>query len=64
LQESGWKPYWFHKNNDTNTFEYVGGYWEAREQKAWEGCPNIFGAVMDIEVDADINSQLLRVESP
>lgn len=42
LQESGWKPRWFRKD-DNGSYHYVGGYWEAREQGNWDGCPNIFG---------------------
>ncbi|KAJ8764192.1 hypothetical protein K2173_005372 [Erythroxylum novogranatense] len=41
LQEYGWKPRWFQK--DGESFRYVGGYWEARKQRNWEGCPDIFG---------------------
>ncbi|KAI0499789.1 hypothetical protein KFK09_017997 [Dendrobium nobile] len=43
LQEDGWKPRWFRRENEQGTYRYVGGYWEAREQTRWEGCPNIFG---------------------
>ncbi|KAJ6807576.1 oxysterol-binding protein-related protein 2A-like isoform X1 [Iris pallida] len=43
LQENGWKPRWFCKDSKDGTFHYIGGYWEAREQKKWEGCPDIFG---------------------
>ncbi|XP_042059171.1 oxysterol-binding protein-related protein 1C-like isoform X1 [Salvia splendens] len=43
MQEQGWKPRWFAK--DSNSYRYVGGYWEAREQSNWEGCPDIFGQV-------------------
>ncbi|XWS38537.1 hypothetical protein CRYUN_Cryun19dG0139800 [Craigia yunnanensis] len=43
LQENGWKPRWFQRDGENGSFRYVGGYWEAREQRKWDGCPNIFG---------------------
>ncbi|XP_043716326.1 oxysterol-binding protein-related protein 2A-like [Telopea speciosissima] len=43
LQENGWKPRWFQKDSEDGPFRYVGGYWEAREQSKWDGCPQIFG---------------------
>lgn len=43
MQERGWKPQWFAKDKQTDTYRYVGGYWEAREQGNWEACPDIFG---------------------
>ncbi|KAJ4954215.1 hypothetical protein NE237_031047 [Protea cynaroides] len=43
LQENGWKPRWFQKDGEDGPFCYVGGYWEAKEQSKWEGCPQIFG---------------------
>ncbi|KAJ8767679.1 hypothetical protein K2173_018237 [Erythroxylum novogranatense] len=43
LQEHGWKPRWFQKESENGTFQYVGGYWEAREQRNWDGCLDIFG---------------------
>ncbi|KAF9685694.1 hypothetical protein SADUNF_Sadunf03G0080900 [Salix dunnii] len=43
LQEDGWKPRWFQKEGENGSFRYNGGYWEAREQGNWDGCPNIFG---------------------
>uniref|UniRef100_A0A6N2K451 PH domain-containing protein n=1 Tax=Salix viminalis TaxID=40686 RepID=A0A6N2K451_SALVM len=43
LQEDGWKPRWFQKEGENGSFRYSGGYWEAREQGNWDGCPNIFG---------------------
>ncbi|OVA06728.1 Oxysterol-binding protein [Macleaya cordata] len=42
LQENGWKPRWFKKDGENGPFRYVGGYWEAREQRQWDGCPDIF----------------------
>lgn len=45
MQESGWKPRWFVKDKATDTYQYVGGYWEARDKGNWEGCPDIFGQV-------------------
>ncbi|KAK4771373.1 hypothetical protein SAY87_031905 [Trapa incisa] len=43
LQESGWKPRWFQQDGENGPYRYMGGYWEAREQKVWDGCPDIFG---------------------
>ncbi|XP_024019607.1 oxysterol-binding protein-related protein 2A isoform X2 [Morus notabilis] len=43
LQENGWKPKWFERDGGNGPFRYVGGYWEAREQGKWDGCPDIFG---------------------
>ncbi|KAK8967438.1 Oxysterol-binding protein-related protein 1C [Platanthera guangdongensis] len=45
MQESGWKPRWFSKDEGRDTYRYVGGYWEAREKGQWDDCPNIFGQV-------------------
>ncbi|VVA91184.1 unnamed protein product [Arabis nemorensis] len=41
LQEKGWKPRWFEKDEEGN-YRYVGGYWEAREKKDWDGITDIF----------------------
>ncbi|XP_028786223.1 oxysterol-binding protein-related protein 1C-like [Neltuma alba] len=41
-QKKGWKPRWFGKAKGSNTYRYVGGYWEAREQGNWESCPRLF----------------------
>ncbi|VVB12060.1 unnamed protein product [Arabis nemorensis] len=43
LQESGWRPRWFDRQGDSETFKYAGGYWEARGQRNWDDCPDIFG---------------------
>ncbi|KAJ1296326.1 hypothetical protein BS78_01G291700 [Paspalum vaginatum] len=43
MQESGWKPRWFQRDNEHGTYRYVGGYWQAREQSTWVGCNDIFG---------------------
>ncbi|KAG8378318.1 hypothetical protein BUALT_Bualt08G0124900 [Buddleja alternifolia] len=43
MQERGWKPRWFAKDKGSDTYRYVGGYWEARERGEWESCPDIFG---------------------
>lgn len=43
LQENGWKPKWFEREGEDGPFRYMGGYWEARDQGKWDGCPNIFG---------------------
>ena len=52
MQEKGWKPRWFDKDKDSNTYRYVGGYWEARAAGNWESCPDIFGQLpTDTEID-------------
>ncbi|MBA0861586.1 hypothetical protein Goshw_029296 [Gossypium schwendimanii] len=51
LQESGWKPRWFRKDGN-GSYHYVGGYWEAREQANWDGCPDIFGEFNEETVDS------------
>ncbi|GAB2274142.1 Oxysterol-binding protein- protein 2A [Dionaea muscipula] len=43
LQENGWKPRWFQKDDQDGSYHYIGGYWEAREHGQWDGCPDIFG---------------------
>ncbi|XP_071723577.1 oxysterol-binding protein-related protein 2A-like [Rutidosis leptorrhynchoides] len=45
LQENGWQPRWFGKKSEDGGFCYMGGYWEAREQGNWDGCPDIFGEI-------------------
>ncbi|CAA2966879.1 Hypothetical predicted protein [Olea europaea subsp. europaea] len=45
MQERGWKPQWFVKDKGSDTYRYIGGYWEAREQGKWESCPDIFGQI-------------------
>ncbi|XP_043712899.1 oxysterol-binding protein-related protein 1C-like [Telopea speciosissima] len=45
MQERGWKPQWFAKDKGSDTYHYIGGYWEARGQENWESCPDIFGQV-------------------
>ncbi|XP_021277290.1 oxysterol-binding protein-related protein 2A-like isoform X4 [Herrania umbratica] len=52
LQENGWNPRWFEKEGENGSFRYVGGYWEAREQGKWDGCPNIFGEFNEELVDS------------
>ncbi|XP_042953316.1 oxysterol-binding protein-related protein 2A-like isoform X3 [Carya illinoinensis] len=51
LQENGWKPRWFQREGENGSFCYVGGYWEAREQGKWNGCPDIFGEFNEHLVD-------------
>ncbi|GLU21739.1 hypothetical protein SLE2022_378590 [Rubroshorea leprosula] len=46
LQEKGWQPRWFSKDED-GCYRYVGGYWEARETGYWLGIPDIFGRSSD-----------------
>lgn len=45
MQERGWKPQWFEKDKGSDSYRYIGGYWEARQQGNWESCPDIFGQV-------------------
>uniref|UniRef100_A0A1J3IVD3 Oxysterol-binding protein-related protein 1A n=1 Tax=Noccaea caerulescens TaxID=107243 RepID=A0A1J3IVD3_NOCCA len=45
MQERGWKPKWFRKERESETYRYVGGYWEARDSGRWDDCPDIFGQV-------------------
>ncbi|XVE60382.1 hypothetical protein DITRI_Ditri05aG0124400 [Diplodiscus trichospermus] len=45
MQESGWKPRWFAKDKGSETYRYIGGYWEAKEQGKWDSCPDIFGQI-------------------
>ncbi|KAI4389779.1 hypothetical protein MLD38_001965 [Melastoma candidum] len=45
MQERGWKPRWFVKDKASNTYRYMGGYWESREQGKWDFSPDIFGQV-------------------
>ncbi|XP_060210178.1 oxysterol-binding protein-related protein 1B-like [Lycium barbarum] len=47
MQEKGWKPRWFTKPKGSDTYQYRGGYWEARETCKWESCPHIFGEVSE-----------------
>lgn len=52
MQERGWKPRWFAKQKgNSDTYCFVGGYWEAKEEGRWESCPDIFGRVpTDIQI--------------
>ncbi|KAK6930917.1 Oxysterol-binding protein [Dillenia turbinata] len=43
MQERGWQTRWFRKDKEDGTYRYIGGYWEAREKKNWDGNPDIFG---------------------
>ncbi|KAF5442468.1 hypothetical protein F2P56_035121 [Juglans regia] len=45
MQERGWKPRWFVKDKGSDTYRYLGGYWEARERGKWDSCPDIFGHI-------------------
>ncbi|MED6170046.1 Oxysterol-binding protein- protein 1A [Stylosanthes scabra] len=45
LQEKGWKPKWFVKENGSESYIYNGGYWDARDNGNWESCPDIFGQI-------------------
>lgn len=46
LQERGWQPRWFRKDED-GCYCYMGGYWDARERKNWDGIPDVFGQSTD-----------------
>ncbi|KAH1065277.1 hypothetical protein J1N35_030264 [Gossypium stocksii] len=46
MQERGWKPRWFAREKNNDTYRYVGGYWEARQQGKWDSCPDIFGQIL------------------
>ncbi|XP_020093979.1 oxysterol-binding protein-related protein 2A isoform X2 [Ananas comosus] len=56
LQESGWEPRWFQKDTGSGTFRYVGGYWEAREQRKWKDCPDIFGELSEHSTAAAVSN--------
>lgn len=58
LQENGWKPRWFRQEGQNGPFQYVGGYWEAREQGKWDECPDIFGEFNEGVADS-LGSSLL-----
>ncbi|KAK4423900.1 Oxysterol-binding protein-related protein 1D [Sesamum alatum] len=49
LQDRGWKPRWFQKDED-GCYRYMGGYWEARERQNWDGIPDIFRQPCDFPV--------------
>lgn len=51
LQDRGWQPRWFRKDED-GCYCYTGGYWEAREKHDWGGIPDIFGQPCDLPVGA------------
>ncbi|XP_059448859.1 oxysterol-binding protein-related protein 1D [Corylus avellana] len=46
LQERGWQPRWFQKDED-GCYRYMGGYWEARDKRNWDEIPDIFGQSSD-----------------
>lgn len=50
MQERGWKPQWFAKGKGSDSYEYIGGYWEAREHGNWDSCPDIFGQISSDQV--------------
>lgn len=52
LQENGWKPRWFQREGEDGPFRYVGGYWEAREQRKWDSCLQIFGEINEDLADS------------
>ncbi|KAG8633054.1 oxysterol-binding protein-related protein 1C isoform X1 [Manihot esculenta] len=45
MQEKGWKPQWFAKDKGSDSYRYIGGYWDARQKGNWESCPDIFDQV-------------------
>ncbi|KAK8643130.1 hypothetical protein V6N13_012441 [Hibiscus sabdariffa] len=45
MQERGWRPRWFAKDKNSDSYGYMGGYWEARDQGKWDSCPDIFGQI-------------------
>ncbi|KAL5552724.1 hypothetical protein UlMin_040125 [Ulmus minor] len=49
LQERGWQPRWFQKDED-GCYRYKGGYWETREKKKWDEIPDIFGQSCDLQI--------------
>ncbi|EFH48917.1 hypothetical protein ARALYDRAFT_490050 [Arabidopsis lyrata subsp. lyrata] len=51
IQESGWRPRWFEPQGESESYKYTGGYWEARDDKSWDDCPNIFGEFTEEVVD-------------
>ncbi|KAL0408545.1 UNVERIFIED_CONTAM: Oxysterol-binding protein-related protein 1D [Sesamum radiatum] len=51
LQDRGWKPRWFQKDED-GCYRYMGGYWEAREKQKWDEIPDIFRQPCDFPVCA------------
>ncbi|KAL2233678.1 oxysterol-binding protein-related protein 1D [Sesamum indicum] len=51
LQDRGWKPRWFQKDED-GCYRYMGGYWEAREKQNWDEIPDIFRQPCDFPVCA------------
>ncbi|KAJ8762923.1 hypothetical protein K2173_023052 [Erythroxylum novogranatense] len=52
MQERGWKPNWFTKDEGSDSYRYIGGYWEARERGSWDSCPDVFGQVpLDTNLD-------------
>ncbi|CAL4915492.1 unnamed protein product [Urochloa decumbens] len=60
MQENGWKPRWFQRDSEDGTFRYVGGYWEAREQRKWDGCNDIFG---NLSISPKLQSSTLYASS-
>ncbi|XP_057504509.1 oxysterol-binding protein-related protein 1C-like isoform X4 [Actinidia eriantha] len=62
MQESGWKPKWFAKDKGSDTYRYIGGYWEAREKGSWESCPDIFGHFPSDQAKKSPPKQTLQTE--
>ncbi|CAN1312855.1 Oxysterol-binding protein-related protein 1D [Linum perenne] len=55
VQERGWHPRWFERDEE-GCYRYVGGYWEARERKDWDGIPDIFRQTMAAATDSPSSS--------
>lgn len=55
MQERGWQPRWFAKDESSGGYRYVGGYWEAREMGNWDGCPDIFGQLPVDQITDSLN---------
>ncbi|XP_021738127.1 oxysterol-binding protein-related protein 2B-like isoform X2 [Chenopodium quinoa] len=47
IQEDGWRPRWFEREGEDGPYHYKGGYWEAKQKGNWEGCPDIFGEIIE-----------------
>ncbi|OVA20535.1 Oxysterol-binding protein [Macleaya cordata] len=64
LQERGWQPRWFRKDKEDDCYRYVGGYWEARENKKWDEIPDIFGQSSDASPCVEEEEVLMRCRVP
>ncbi|KAJ3672929.1 hypothetical protein LUZ60_006303 [Juncus effusus] len=62
MQESGWKPRWFAKEKGSESYKYIGGYWEARAKGNWDNCPDIFGQFSNNNSDLNNNNNLMLTD--